>query len=293
YYSMQDVAENIASEEVFERMKNTEFKTGFIDLDLNFHIHHEDLIIIAGRPSMGKTAFALGLAKNFALLQGEPVAFFSYEMSKEQLAVRLANSESAGDKSFEGFSRAVNKIRGMPLYMVDKPVSLMDARGIMRELSRKGVKHFFFDYLQIMPASHGENRTQELSHLTRTLKLYAKEFGCVNWVLSQLSRAVEARQDKRPSLADLRESGAIEQDADTVLFLYRPVYYGINSTDDIDNTNNLAQVLIRKQRNFKSPVDVNLFYRPETNYWENWGSPAKYPSLADLTEITEDESIPF
>jgi replicative DNA helicase len=254
--TLDQIAEEMNDQESYEKLFISEYSTKLIDLDKAWHIHHGDLVILAGRPSMGKTALMLALAKNLAQ-QNIGVGLFSLEMSKEQLLARLVASESKGDMNFRAFSEGTVKISKLPIFINEKSsLTLSDAKSSMRKLSRYGVKWFFIDYLQIMNPPQADNRNLELGVITRNLKQYAREFNVVVVLLSQLSRAVEQRADKRPSLADLRDSGSIEQDADTVIFLYRPSYYHEGKNEEIDGNflpnDNLLELLIKKQRHFKT-----------------------------------------
>ena len=239
--------------------------SGFTELDrVTAGWQKSDLIIIAARPSMGKTAFVLTMAKNVAVDFNKPVAFFSLEMSAVQLVTRLISSETElpADKLKRGqlekyeWTQLNEKIKGLidaKLYIDDTPaLSIFELRAKCRRLKAQfNIELVVIDYLQLMAGSSDKmgNREQEISNISRSLKSLAKELSIPIIALSQLSRAVETRGGtKRPILSDLRESGAIEQDADLVLFLYRPEYYKI---DDIDgrSTKGLAEVIIAKHRN--------------------------------------------
>jgi len=229
-----------------------------------------DLIIIAARPGMGKTAFVLSMARNIAIDFGHPVALFSLEMSSVQLITRLISSETglSSEKlrtgklekhEWEQLSIKVKNLEKAPLFIDDSPsLSIFDLRAKARRLaSQHGIKLIIVDYLQLMTAggSNGKgsgNREQEISTISRNLKALAKELGVPVIALSQLSRAVETRgSSKRPLLSDLRESGAIEQDADIVSFIYRPEYYKIEEWDDDEQspTEGQAEFIIAKHRN--------------------------------------------
>lgn len=228
-----------------------------------------DLIIVAARPAMGKTAFTLTMARNIAINSKIPVAFFSLEMSAIQLITRLIASETGitsdklrtGKLTEDDFERLNFKIQDLleaPLYIDDTPsLSIFDLRAKARRMvSKYGVKIIFIDYLQLMTANTTNkgvgNREQEISTISRNLKALAKELDIPVIALSQLSRNVDTRQGhRRPQLSDLRESGAIEQDADIVTFLYRPEYYGLGTWDDTDATptEKQAEFIIAKHRN--------------------------------------------
>lgn len=247
----------------------TGLPTGFVDLDnLTAGLQPSDLILIAARPSMGKTAFVLNIAQNVAIRAKKTVAFFSLEMSKEQLVQRMLCSEEGIDahrlrigalqeKDWEKLMKAANKLSAAPIYIDDTPgITVTEMRSKARRLK---VEHdlalVIIDYLQLMQGSgrsgRSENRQQEISEISRSLKALARELGVPVIALSQLSRGVEARQNKRPMLSDLRESGSLEQDADIVAFLYRDDYYN----PDTENKN-LTEIIVAKHRN--GPVDTVL-----------------------------------
>jgi len=244
--------------------------TGFHDLDkLTSGWQPSDLIIIAARPGMGKTAFVLSMARNIAIDFGHPVALFSLEMSSVQLITRLISSETGlpSEKlrtgklekhEWEQLSIKVKDLEKAPLYIDDTPsLSIFDLRAKARRLSSQfGIRMIIIDYLQLMTAGgngkNGGNREQEISTISRNLKALAKELMVPVIALSQLSRAVETRgSSKRPLLSDLRESGAIEQDADIVSFIYRPEYYKIEEWDDDEQspTQGQAEFIVAKHRN--------------------------------------------
>ncbi len=241
--------------------------SGFTELDRHtMGWQKSDLIIIAARPGMGKTAFTLSLAKNAALDRNHPVAFFSLEMSALQLVNRLISSETEissaklrkGDLSKDEWERLnlkVTKLTKAPIYIDDTPaLSILELRAKCRRLvAEKEIKLIVIDYLQLMSGTsdgnRGGNREQEISYISRSLKSIAKELSIPIIALSQLSRAVETRgTSKRPQLSDLRESGAIEQDADMVMFIYRPEYYQLETLEDGTSTKNLAEIIIAKNR---------------------------------------------
>lgn len=224
-----------------------------------------DLIICAARPAMGKTAFTLTVAMNAAVKYGVPVAFFSLEMASTQIAQRLLSSQCEIDAQklrtgrleayeWEQLNKLMGPLSKAPLFIDDTPaLSVMDLRAKARRLkAEKGIGMIIIDYLQLMTGNSGKgsNREQEIAGISRSLKELAKELDVPIIALSQLSRAVETRGgDKKPMLSDLRESGSIEQDADMVLFLYRPEYYNILNYEDGSSTAGVAEVLIAKQRN--------------------------------------------
>ena len=232
-----------------------------------------DLIILAARPSMGKTAFALNMARNAAVDFNRPIAFFSLEMSSVQLVTRLISSETSltADKLRSGqlaeyewqqLSTKVTPLINAKLFIDDTPqLSVFDLRAKCRRLKQQyDIQMVFIDYLQLMTAKTEKNgnREQEISNISRSLKSLAKELNIPVLALSQLSRSVETRPgSKKPILSDLRESGAIEQDADMVLFIYRPEYYGLTEDEENNPTKGQAIVSIAKHRNGKLG-DVNL-----------------------------------
>lgn len=234
--------------------------SGIIDLDkLTAGFQKGDLIIIAGRPSMGKTALALTVARNAAIESKSPTAIFSLEMSSDQLGQRLLTSEARVDNShvrrgslpsgkWKNINIASGKLAQAPLYIDDTPaLSILDLRSRARRLKReRNIELIIVDYLQLMQGpKNSENRQNEISQITQSLKALAKELNIPVIALSQLSRAVEQRTKKEPMLSDLRESGAIEQDADVVVFLYRPSVYEKEDQD----LKGLAYLIVAKQRN--------------------------------------------
>jgi replicative DNA helicase len=238
----------------------TGLSTGFHDLDnMTAGLQAGDLVVLAARPSMGKTALAINIAEHVALNSGLPVAVFSMEMGAAQLALRIAGSIGRIDQGhlrtgrltgteWSALSHATDKLRSMPLH-IDETGGLTggELRGNARRLARQcGGKLglIVVDYLQLMSGAGEENRATELGEITRSLKLLAKELGCPVIALSQLNRSVETRTDKRPQMSDLRESGAIEQDADIIMFIYRDEYY----TKDDCREPGVAEIIIAKQR---------------------------------------------
>lgn len=248
-------------EELYNNTGNiTGIPTGFADLDFKTAgLHNSDLILIAARPAMGKTAFALNLAQNAAVHSQVPVAVFSLEMSKEQLVNRMLSSEAMVDASrmktgkledndWQKVAKALGPLSEAPIFIDDTPgVSITEIRAKCRRLKLEhNLGLVIIDYLQLMSGSRSksENRQQEISEISRSLKVLAKEINVPVITLSQLSRASETRTDHRPILSDLRESGAIEQDADIVMFLYRDDYYNPET-----DKKNIAEVIIAKHRN--------------------------------------------
>ena len=233
-----------------------------------------DLIILAARPGMGKTAFVLSMARNMAVDHGKKVAVFSLEMSSVQLITRIISSETGlsseklrrgdlTDREWNVLTSGVKDLEKASLYIDDTPaLSVFDLRAKVRRLaSTQGLDLIVVDYLQLMTVGGSKsqgNREQEISTISRSLKAIAKELNIPVIALSQLSRAVETRStSKRPQLSDLRESGAIEQDADIVSFIYRPEYYGIEEWEDGEASSNQAEIIIAKHRN-GSLDDVRL-----------------------------------
>jgi len=262
-------------ERLYERKSGvTGLSTGFVDLDnLTSGLQESDLIIIAARPSMGKTTLALNMAHHIIVNEKKPVAFFSLEMSREQLAQRLlcAYAEIDSQRLRRGFlssddwprlTQAVGPLSEAPLYIDDAAaISVMEMRAKARRLKmEKGLSAIFVDYLQLMRGPEkSENRQQEISSISRSLKALAKELNCPVVALSQLSRAVEQRQDKRPILSDLLESGGIEANADLVGFIYRDDYYN----PDTENKH-ITEVIIAKQRNGPTGK-VDLYFKDNFN----------------------------
>ena len=256
-------------EDISKRQGLSGVSTGFEKLDkLTSGWQPSDLIIIAARPGMGKTALTLSMARNIAVLKEIPVAFFSLEMSSVQLITRLISAETglSSEKlrtgklaahEWEQLNVKVSALEKAPLFIDDTPsLSIFDLRAKARRLaSQHGIKLIIIDYLQLMTAvtnNKSGNREQEISTISRNLKALAKELDVPVIALSQLSRAVETRGGtKRPLLSDLRESGAIEQDADIVSFIYRPEYYGIDEWDDEERSpsEGQAEFIVAKHRN--------------------------------------------
>ena len=240
--------------------------TGFVELDrLTSGFHEGDFVVIAGRPGMGKTSFMLSIALNLLRERGEPVLIFSLEMPKEQLTLRLLSmlsgiplthlrSGNLTDEQFDKLLEAGEKLSQYPLFIDDSPsLNSLELRLKAKQLKKEeGIKVLFLDYLQLLrpPQSRG-SRQEEVAEVSRSLKATAKELSLPVVALAQLSRQVEQRTEKKPQLADLRESGQIEQDADLIIFLHRPEYYKKNpSPEEIGK----VQVIVAKQRN--GPTDT-------------------------------------
>jgi replicative DNA helicase len=253
--------------------------TGFYDLDrLTAGFQAGDLIVLAARPSMGKTALAINIAEHVALNEGLPVAVFSMEMGAAQLAVRIVGSIGRIDQShlrtgkltdeeWPRLTEAIEKLRTISLH-IDETAGLTsselraNARRLSRQCGKLGL--IVVDYLQLMSgsSSDGENRATELGEISRGLKMLAKELQCPVIALSQLNRSVETRPDKRPMMSDLRESGAIEQDADIIMFIYRDDYY----TKDACKEPGVAEIIIAKQRNGPTGMVKLAFLKPITKF---------------------------
>ncbi|MDD5408549.1 MAG: replicative DNA helicase [Candidatus Omnitrophica bacterium] len=257
----------------------TGIPTGYIDFDIKTAgLQPSDLIIIAGRPSMGKSAFALGIAEYAGVIEKVPTAVFSLEMSKEQLVQRMLCSHARVDahkvrtgylatSDWPRLTAAAGKLSEAPIYIDDTPaISVMELRARARRLkSHHGIKLIILDYMQLMRGSamNMESRQQEISEISRSLKALARELSVPVIAISQLSRAVESRTDHRPQLSDLRESGAIEQDADVVVLILREEYY----TPSPDNQG-IAEAIIAKQRN--GPVgSLKLAFIKEFTRFDN------------------------
>lgn len=261
--------------------------SGFFELDdLLGGFQKSDLIIIAARPSMGKTAFAMSAARNIAVDHNIPVGIFSLEMATIQLVTRLIASEvkinahslRTGKFKAEDGARVVrniHRLRKAPIYIDDTPgISILELRAKARRLkNEKNVGMIIVDYLQLVNSSSSmESREREISTISRSLKGLAKELNIPVVALSQLNRAVESRTDKKPMLSDLRESGSIEQDADVVLFLYRPEVYGItaytNGETGGESTEGIAEIIVSKHRN--GPIgEVKLRFIKDFARFEN------------------------
>jgi replicative DNA helicase len=320
-------------EEISNKEGMSGVPSGFDKLDkLTSGWQDSDLIIIAARPGMGKTALTLSMARNIAVNNNIPVAFFSLEMASVQLITRLISSETglSSEKLRTGrlekheWEQLNVKVKGLekaPLYIDDTPsLSIFDLRAKARRLaSQYGIKLIIVDYLQLMTSGSslkGGNREQEISTISRNLKALAKELAIPVIALSQLSRAVETRGgSKRPLLSDLRESGAIEQDADIVSFIYRPEYYKIDEWDDEERTptEGQAEFIVAKHRNggldsmrlkfighlgkfdnlddFDSPFEFHSKMNAAAN--DDTFKPDKFPSTDEAFGTPDDDDVPF
>jgi replicative DNA helicase len=273
-------------EKLYEKKEMiTGIPSGFKDLDeMTAGFQPSDLIIVAGRPSMGKTAICLNVAQYAAVEKKVPVAIFSLEMSKEQLVLRMLCSEAEveGTRIRTGFlaesdwpklTMAAGNLSDAPIFIDDTPaLSILELRAKARRLKGEhGLGMLIVDYLQLMRGrTMVENRQQEISEISRSLKALAKELNLPVIAVSQLSRRSEAREDKRPQMSDLRESGAIEQDADLILFIYRDEVY--NRTDE---NRGKAEVIIGKQRNGPTGKVVLTFLDKYTAFKDHYGGPSE------------------
>ena len=277
---LKDTIKNI--EKLYEKKEHvTGVPTGFVDLDeMTAGFQRGDLIIVAGRPSMGKTAFALNISQNAAIHAEQPhaVAVFSLEMSKEQLVTRLLCSEARIDagrlrtghlieSDWEKLARGAGKLHESKIFIDDTPaISVLEMRAKCRRMKAEhNIQMIMVDYLQLMRgSSNPESRQQEISEISRSLKALAKELDVPVIALSQLNRGLESRTDKRPMMSDLRESGAIEQDADVIMFVYRGEVYDKEN----EELKGKAEIIIGKQRN--GPIGiVDLAFRGEYTRFEN------------------------
>jgi replicative DNA helicase len=321
-------------EEISNKEGMSGIPSGFDKLDkLTSGWQPSDLVIVAARPGMGKTAFTLTMARNVAVNSNIPVAFFSLEMSSVQLITRLISSETglSSEKlrtgklekhEWEQLNVKVKTLEKAPLFIDDTPsLSIFDLRAKARRLaSQYGIKMIMIDYLQLMTAGgsqKGGNREQEISTISRNLKALAKELSIPVIALSQLSRAVETRGgSKRPLLSDLRESGAIEQDADIVSFIYRPEYYKIDEWDDEERspTEGQGEFIVAKHRN-GGLENIRLKFIGHLGKFDNLDDfdtpfgefhskmnaaanddtfkPDSFPSPSDAFDGPEDDGVPF
>jgi replicative DNA helicase len=258
----------------------TGLATGFVELDrLTAGMHDGDLIIVAGRPSMGKTAFAINIAENVVLKHDLPIAVFSMEMGGAQLAQRMLGSVGKVDQQrlrtgqlldedWPRMTHGIQQLSNARVYIDEtSALTVQELRARARRLARQSGKLglIIVDYLQLMaPTSEGENRATEVSEMSRNLKWLAKELNCPVIALSQLNRSLENRPNKRPMMADLRESGAIEQDADVILFIYRDEVYNPDSPD-----RGTAEIICGKQR--RGPIGTTrLTFLGEYTKFDNY-----------------------
>ena len=271
--------------------------SGFTKLDkITSGWQNTDLMIVAARPAMGKTAFVLSMARNMAVLKQVPVAIFSLEMSSMQLVLRLISAETElgsekiksgklEDWEWELFNRRIKTLENAPIYIDDTPaLSIFEFRAKCRRLKMQyDIGIVIVDYLQLMTAGNDVkgNREQEVSTISRNLKAIAKEIDVPIIALSQLNRSVESREGKRPQLSDLRESGAIEQDADMVMFIHRPEAYGITQDADGNSLIGVAEIIIAKHRN-GSIGDLQLSFK---------SSLAKFSNLEEVSMGTMPDDL--
>ena len=274
---------------------------GFIDLDsMTSGFQRSDLIILAGRPAMGKTSLALTIARHVGLELGKPVAVFSLEMSKEQIVMRMLCSESRvsaskvrsgklGESDFPKLVDGASKIAQADIFIDDTAaISVLELRAKARRLHREHpLSLIVIDYLQLMRGSsrRSERREQEISEISGSLKALAKELNVPVIALSQLNRAVESRNDKRPMMADLRESGAIEQDADIIMFVYRDEVYNPDTSDK-----GVAEVILGKHRN--GPIGtVRLLFNGDLTLFENLTETSDYDYLGGESPTGDEELL--
>ncbi|MBR3512461.1 MAG: replicative DNA helicase [Clostridia bacterium] len=281
YTSMKDVLVNsfVELEKLYNMKGNIAgIPTGFNDLDVKLAgLHNSDLIILAARPAMGKSAFAINIAANVAVQSNVPVAIFNLEMSKEQIGNRILCSEAMvdsnkirtgqiDDEDWVKLAGTIGRLSDAPIYIDDTPgITITEIRAKCRKLKlEKEIGLVVIDYLQLIAGTgKAGSREQEISEISRSLKILAKELEIPVIAISQLSRGAEKREDKRPMLSDLRESGAIEQDADIVMFLYRDDYYNEDS-----EKKNVAEVIVAKQRS-GSTGTVELAWLPSYTKFGN------------------------
>ena len=287
---LKDVLETINELHDREHMDDvTGIATGFSTLDkMTSGLQKGDLVIVAGRPSMGKTSFAMNIAEHIAIEEGLPVAVFSMEMGAEQLGLRVLGSVGRinqnhlrtgklTDQDWEHLTVAIEKTRDTQLFIDETPaLSALELRSRARRLHRTcgGLGLIMVDYIQLMSAPNNmENRQSQISEISRGLKSLARELDCPVIALSQLSRAVEQRPDKRPMMSDIRESGAIEQDADIIMFVYREEYYlqkdgeSVNQ-QKLEEARGKADIIIGKHRNGPTGV-VKLAFHGEFTRFDN------------------------
>ena len=325
-----DTANSLVKEAI-DKIKSLKDKEGLSGIPSGFTAldketggwQNSDLIIIAARPAMGKTAFILSMARNICVDHNIPMALFSLEMASVQLITRMISSETGisseklrkgqmSDDEWQRLFTNVSALENAPLFIDETPsLSIFDFRAKCRRLvMQHGVKIIMVDYLQLMTASSGKgagNREQEIAMISRSLKAIAKELNVPVIALSQLSRTVETRPGKRPMLSDLRESGAIEQDADIVSFIFRPEYYKIAVWDNDEegaetSTENQAEIIIAKHRN-GATADVRLAFHKNIGKFADLGTNYEYtpssfgqkdePSGFDKINITIDPGAAF
>jgi replicative DNA helicase len=300
YHHIKDVAREVVN--MVENFRKTErlvtgLSTGFAELDvMTTGFHPSDLVVVAARPGMGKTSFMLSIVQHVALSEGKPVAVFSLEMSKEQLVMRILSSMAEiplhklrsgyiTDEERDRLFSAALEISRAEIYIDDSPsLTTTELRVKARKLKKeKGVEFVAVDYLQMLRSPvRKSSRQEEVAEISRNLKALAKELSIPVLALAQLSRQVEQRSDKRPQLADLRESGQIEQDADLILFLHRPEYYKKNPSPE---EKGIAEIIVAKQRQGPTGIIKVAFIKD----FAKFASLATPPQEAE-TEIFEEES---
>ena len=281
YVQIKDVLPEVFTklEEASQSKGISGIPTGFYDLDkMTAGLHNSDLVLVAGRPAMGKTAFMLNIARYAAVRERVPVAIFNLEMSKQQLATRMLSTESGveseklrngelADSDWTKIAEGMSVLSGAPIYFDDSTdVSVQSIRAKCRKLKmEKDIKLVFVDYLQLMQGKAGrsDSRTQEVGDISRSLKVMARELDVPVIVGSQVNRELEKRADKRPMLSDLRESGSIEQDADIVMFLYRDEVYNPET-----QYKGVAEVILAKHRNGATGT-CNLIFDAEHSAFKN------------------------
>ena len=302
YYSLNEVLKttlDIINELYKKDTIITGLPTGFYELDkMTTGFHKGDLIIIAARPAMGKTSFALSILHHISVKENIPSAFFSLEMSKEQIVMRLLCNEARvplkrirsgflNKNELDSITEAALSMAKAPLFIDDTAsLTILDLRAKARRLKKeKDIGIVVVDYLQLLKSHRRtENRQQEVAEISRSLKALAKELEIPVVALAQLSRQTEIRADKRPQLADLRESGSIEQDADIVMFIHRPEYYKKNPTPEEEG---LAEIIIAKQRNGPTGT-INLAFIKEITRFENLAKTTPEEEIEE--EVVEDLS---
>ncbi len=284
YVQIKDVLPDVFTklEEASKSRGISGIPTGFYDLDkMTAGLHDSDLVLVAGRPAMGKTAFMLNIARYAAVRERVPVAIFNLEMSKQQLATRMLSTESGveseklrngdlADSDWTKIAEGMSVLSGAPIYFDDSTdVSVQSIRAKCRKLKmEKDIKLVFVDYLQLMQGRMGksDSRAQEVGDISRSLKVMARELNVPVIVGSQVNRELEKRADKRPMLSDLRESGSIEQDADIVMFLYRDEVYNAET-----EFKGVAEVIVAKHRNGATGT-CNLIFDAEHSAFKNMSS---------------------
>ncbi len=307
YYHIKDVAKTVI--EMIDKFRETErivtgLSTGFSELDLmTTGFHDSDFIVVAARPGMGKTAFMLSIVQHIALVEKVPVAIFSLEMSKEQLVMRMLSSMAEiplqklrsgyiTDEEREKLLSAALELSKAEIYIDDTPaLTTTELRVKSRKLKKeKGVKFIAVDYLQMLKVPvRKQSRQEEVAEISRNLKALAKELSIPVMALAQLSREVERRGDKRPQLADLRESGQIEQDADLILFLHRPEYYKKNPSPE---EKGVAEIIIAKQRQGPQGI-IKVAFIKEFAKFAQFATPVETKKEEPEEEVFEEQEEEF